>query len=263
MQHQQHAGNSAVGLGDDEDDDDDNAAMDEMKCFDDTTPRKQNKMRNKNEVLSQVVKKQVEMMRFMRSKQGAKAQKDEQMSMAAHIKQSRHEQHMYAKMQLAEGIAICNAILKHLHERRVVEHEDLDWATLLARVTQEHNEATKASSNEPEAAATPEHEEATPSMSEYFDWDKLGAAEAATNQHEANATLRSNEFFDWNELEKSIKKERNTKLFMRSTAQVDLHQKSKADEVKDRRKLQRKQSKEDFQSMKSMRKTKMKQAWLH
>eukprot|EP00438_Fugacium_kawagutii_P009608 Skav233937 [mRNA] locus=scaffold2178:39983:46648:- [translate_table: standard] len=91
----------------------------------------------------------------------------------------------------------------------------------------------------------------------YFDWDELEA-------HESNDTgMHVNpEYFDWDELEASIREESKKRRmqFMRSTAKMDLEAMRKADEVKAKRKREKKQSYEDMKAMQEMRWMKMREA---
>ena len=75
-------------------DDDDYAAMNEMMKLDDIQDRAKVSIRVKNGALAKVVRLQVMMMRYNRSKQGASASKQDDMHMANLIKQEEHEKRM-------------------------------------------------------------------------------------------------------------------------------------------------------------------------
>ena len=233
---------------DDDDDDGDEAAMDEMMYFDDSIPRDQVKMRIKDEEKAQEVRKQVKMMRYMRSKQGASARKDEQKAMAAEVRQQAHEQKKMRKEKDMRGVAICDAILQHVHERKVSMGEVAPWEQLMVGICfmplVDNHEG--ASSHENHA---------------HFEWHQHKAA--SSTQHEANNMGTNNEYFDWDELEASIRKEskKSRMQFMRSTARMDLEAMRKADEVKARRKRQRNQRYEDMKAMQEVRRMKVDEAW--
>lgn len=252
--------------------DDDEAAMDEMMYFDDSTPRDEVKMRIKDEVLAKEVRNQVMSMKYMRSKQGASAKKNELKTMAADMKQKAHEQRKMRKEEYERGVAICDAILQHMHERKVSMGEMAPWEQLMAGICSmplvDNHEPTSTDvdhahfewhQHEQGAGSSKQHEANNMGPNnEYFDWDELEA-------HECNeAGIHVNhEYFDWDELEKSIRNESKKRRlqFMRSTAMMNLEIMRKADEIKARRKRQRKQSYEDMTGMKEMRRSKMNEAW--